>query len=91
MTSPAKHNATAAAVAAAVVALDPATLLFVGSVPANGRISLNQAADILDASRLRVFALMGSGELASENADGVRTLQICDVIALRDRLRTPKH
>ena len=83
LASPLEH--TAEQTAHTIAALDPNALLFLGSVSPDGRISVAQAADILNASRRRVYELMSSGALRYEPTAGGRSLHICDVVALRDR------
>jgi excisionase family DNA binding protein len=74
---------SASAVAAVVAALDPTTTLFLGNIPANGHISVAQAADVLDVSRSRVYELLRAGDLTSKTICGRTTLQICDVVSAR--------
>ena len=78
---------TAEQTAQTITALDRKALLFLGSVPADGRVSVAQAADLLNASRLRVYELMSSGALRYEPTAAGRSLHICDVVALRERGR----
>ena len=85
LASPLAH--TAEQTAQTIAALDRNALLFVGSVPPDGRISVAQAADLLNASRLRVYELMSSGALRYEQTAAGRSLHICDVVALRERPR----
>jgi hypothetical protein len=77
---------SASKTAAAIAGLDEKTQLFLGAVPVDGKISVQQVADILDASRLRIYQLISAGELPSEvDAKGAHLFHICDVIAYRDR------
>ncbi len=85
LASPRAH--TVEQTAQTIAALDRNALLFVGSVPPDGRISVAQAADILNASRLRVYELMSSGALRYEPTAAGRSLHICDVVALREHRR----
>ena len=85
LTSPLAY--TAEQTAQTIAALDPNALLFLGSVPPDGRISVAQAADLLNASRLRIFELMNSGMLRYEPTAAGRSLHICDVVALHERRR----
>lgn len=83
ITSPLAY--TAEQTAQTIAALDRNALLFLRTIPADGRISVAQAADLLNASRLRVYELMSSGALRYEPTAAGRSLHICDVVALRER------
>lgn len=78
---------TAEQTAQTIAALDRKALLFLGSVPPDGHVSVAQAADLLNASRLRVYELMSSGALRYEPTAAGRLLHICDIVALRERRR----
>lgn len=78
---------TAEQTAQTIATLDRKALLFLGSVPPDGRVTVAQAADLLNASRLRVYELMSSGALRYEPTAAGRSLHICDVVALRERRR----